>query len=59
MIKTAKKEDPIRKRPLGRPCLRQEDYVKRDFKTVNLNVNWREVAKDRDMWRAISCTGWS
>lgn len=51
MIKTVVEEEPKGKRPLGRLCLRWEDYVKRDIKAVNPAVNWREVAQDRERWK--------
>lgn len=41
------KENPIKKRPLGRPRLQWEDRIKKYIKAVEPNVKWREVAEDR------------
>lgn len=48
MIKTLIKEGLIGQRPLGRPRLKWEDYMKRDVKVVNPSANWREVIEDRE-----------
>jgi len=47
MIHTVIKEEPKGKRPLGRLGLKWEDCVKIEFKVVDLEANWREVAEDR------------
>jgi len=44
LIKTVINEDPIGKRPLGRPRLRWEDRVKKAVKVVEPNISWRETA---------------
>lgn len=44
IIKTVVVEEPIGKRP----ALRWENCVKRDIKAVDLGVNWKEVAEDRE-----------
>jgi len=59
MINTVIKEDPIGKRPLGRPRLRWEYCVKRKVKEVDPRANWREIAENRIRWREICFTGWS
>jgi hypothetical protein len=40
---------PERKRPLGRPRRRWEDSIKMDLQ----EVDWIELAQDRDRWRAL------
>jgi hypothetical protein len=41
-------------RPLGRPRLRWEDNIKRDFQEVGGGCeDWMERAQDRDRWRAL------
>jgi hypothetical protein len=45
---------PKEKRPLGRPRHRWEDNIKMDPQEVGCGgVDWIEVAKDRDRWRAL------
>ena len=42
------------KRQLGRPRRRWEDNMKIDFKEVGCgNIDWMELAQDRDRWRAL------
>jgi hypothetical protein len=42
------------KRPLGRPSLRWEDNIKMDFREIGMEeVDWTDVDKDRDRWRAL------
>jgi hypothetical protein len=42
------------KRPLGRPRNRWEDNMKFDFQEAGCgNVDWIELAQDRDRWRAL------
>lgn len=53
------KENPITKKLLGRHRLRQEDRIKKDVKAVEPNVQWREVAEDRERWWQILLQGWS
>ena len=39
---------PVRKRPLGRPRCRYEDYVRMDLKEIDINTrNWVDSDKDR------------
>jgi len=59
MINAVIKEEPKRKRRLGRPRLRWEDYVEREIKEVDPRAHWREIAEDRIRWREICFTGWS
>jgi hypothetical protein len=45
---------PEGKRPLGRPRLRWEDNIKADVQEMGCeSVDWIELAKNRDRWRAI------
>ena len=42
------------KTPLGRPRRRWEDNIKMDLQEVGCGcMDWIEVAKDRDRWRAL------
>ena len=44
---------PERKRSLGRPRSRREDNIKMDLQVVGgRDMDWIEVAHDRDRWRA-------
>jgi len=44
---------PEGQRPRGRPRLRWEDNVKMNLKEVGCwDVDWIELAQDRDRWRA-------
>jgi hypothetical protein len=40
---------PEGKRPLGRPMRRREGNIKMDLQ----EVDWIELAQDRDRWRAL------
>jgi hypothetical protein len=45
---------PEGKRPLGRPKCRREDDIKVDDQEVGGGrVDWMELARDRDVWRAL------
>ena len=45
---------PEGKRPLGRPRRRWEDNIKMDLEDVGGSCgDWRELAQDRDKWRAL------
>jgi hypothetical protein len=45
---------PERKRPLGRPRSRWRENIKADLHKVGCGgMDWIELAKDRDRWRAI------
>jgi len=52
-------EDPMGKRPLGRPKLRWEDSVKREIEKIEPDTKWREAAEDRDRWQSLSLAVWS
>lgn len=41
LLRTTLEQNPVGKRPLGRPKLRWENIVKR-------NVNWKKLAMNRD-----------
>ena len=48
---------PEGKRPLGRPRRRWEDNIKMDLQEVGRGCgDWRELAQDRDRWRALVST---
>jgi len=45
---------PEGKRPLGRHRHRWEDNIKMDFQEVGCeDVDWIELARDKDRWRAV------
>jgi hypothetical protein len=42
------------KKPLGRPRRRWEDWVRTDLKETGCgDVEWIQLAQDRDRWRAL------
>jgi hypothetical protein len=46
--------NPEGKKPLGRPRCRWEDNIKMDLQKVGCrDMDWIELAKDRDRWRAL------
>jgi hypothetical protein len=48
---------PEGRRPLGRPRRRWEDNIKMDLPEAGCgDVDWIDVAQDRDRWRALVCT---
>jgi hypothetical protein len=47
-------QNPVGKRPLGRPKLRWEDLVKRNVEDLGSEANWKYLATNRDGWR-IGC----
>ena len=45
---------PEGKRPLGRPRRKWGDNIKMDLQEVGCGgMDWIELAKDRDRWRAL------
>jgi hypothetical protein len=45
---------PEGKRPLGRPRRRLVDNIKMDLREIGwYGVNWIDMTKDRDQWRAL------
>jgi len=45
---------PEGKRPIGRPRSRWEDNIKMGFQKVGCeDMDWIELALDRDRWRAL------
>ena len=48
---------PDERRSLGRPRCRWEDNIKMDLLEVGCRgMDWMELAKDRDRWRALVST---
>jgi hypothetical protein len=48
---------PERKRPRGRPKRRRMDNIKMDLKEIGWDgVDWIDMARDRDQWRALVST---
>jgi hypothetical protein len=41
------------RRPLGRPRRRWEYNIKIDLQEVRWDMDWIELAQDRDRWRAV------
>jgi hypothetical protein len=39
--------------PLGKPSRRWEDNIKIDFEDVGWDMDWIELAQDRDRWWAV------
>ena len=47
-------ENPVGKRPLGRPGYRWKDNVKMDLKEMAwMDVNWIDLAEDWKKWRVF------
>jgi hypothetical protein len=44
---------PKGRRPRGRPRHRWEDNIKMDLQAVGWDMDWIELAQDRDRWRAV------
>ena len=44
---------PEGKRPLGRPKCRWEEYIKIYLQLIAVAMDWLDLAKDRDKWRAL------
>jgi hypothetical protein len=44
---------PEGRRPLGRIRRRWEDNIKMDFQAVGWGMDWIELTRDRDRWRAL------
>jgi len=54
LVKRVIEEDPVGKRPFGRPKLRWEDGVKIEIERIEPGTNWREAAGNRDRWQCLS-----
>jgi hypothetical protein len=49
---------PEGKRPLGRSRHKREDNIKMDLKEIGWGgMNWIDLTKERDQWRALVNTG--
>jgi hypothetical protein len=46
-------ERPEGRRALGRPRRRREDNIQMDVQDVGWDMDWIELAQDRDRWRAL------
>jgi hypothetical protein len=44
---------PEGRRPLGRPRRRWKDNIKMELQEVGWDMDWIELARDRDRWRAV------
>jgi hypothetical protein len=45
---------PEGRRPLGRPMCRWEDNIKMDLGEIEFgDIDWINLAQDRDRWRAL------
>jgi hypothetical protein len=44
------------KRPLGRPRRRWVDNIKIDVREIGWDMDWIDLAQDRDQWRALVIT---
>jgi hypothetical protein len=59
IIRMTMDENPVGKRPLGRPRLRWEDMIKKDVLALNEGPDMKKRALDRKGWRIGCVTGWS
>ncbi|KAL4154026.1 hypothetical protein QTP88_001859 [Uroleucon formosanum] len=59
LLHAVMEQNPIGKRPLGRPRMRWEDVVKKDVERLGGCSNWRMLALDREVWKLGCETGWS
>jgi hypothetical protein len=59
LLHAVMEQNPIGKRPLGRPRMRWEDVVKKDVERLGGCSNWRMLALDREGWKLGCETGWS
>jgi len=46
-------EKPEENRPLGRPRRKWKDNIKIDLQEVGWDIDWIDLAQDRDTWQAI------
>jgi hypothetical protein len=44
---------PEEKRPLGRPKPRRNGNKKMDFRKLDGDIVWIDLARDRDRWRSL------
>jgi len=63
MVQRVLQENPKRKRQLGRPRLRWEDEIKKDFLSAGGaeydHRDWKEVAENKEWERICSMARWS
>jgi hypothetical protein len=45
--------NPEGKRPLGRPRRRWADNIKLDLREIGCDMDWIDLAEDRDQWRDL------
>jgi hypothetical protein len=57
IIRTVIENNPAGKRPLGISRLRWEDCINKDIERIEADLQWREVAEDRNRWRSIYLEG--
>jgi len=56
LVRQVIEEESIGKIHLGRPRLRWEYCVKKDLKTLDPGIRWREAAEDRNRWQDLFLT---
>ncbi|KAL4098015.1 hypothetical protein QTP88_022689 [Uroleucon formosanum] len=51
LLHAVMEQNPVGKRPLGRPRIRWEDVVKKDVEQLGGCSNWRNLALNREGWK--------
>lgn len=59
IVKRVVEEDPMGKRPLGKPKLRWKDSVKKGVKKIEPEINRRETTVNRDRRPDLYLAVWS
>jgi hypothetical protein len=44
---------PERRRPFEKPCCRYEDNIRKDLLKVGWDMDWIDLAQERDRWPAL------
>jgi len=52
MVKAIYSLKPISRRPIGRPKIRWEDYVRKDIQKSKV-PNWKTLVQDRRRWKEL------